>query len=86
MRPSATVRLIVAGIDPAVGSVDDAYDTAIAESQIGIYKDRTPADPASSTTTALKLSPDSPRLRMRCLNAGPLGSYGVRHRDVAPLQ
>jgi putative transposase len=33
-----TDRLIQAGVDPSVGSVGDAYDNALAESQIGLYK------------------------------------------------
>lgn len=33
-----TQRLIEAGVDPSVGSVGDAYDNALAESQIGLYK------------------------------------------------
>jgi putative transposase len=33
-----TQRLIDAGVDPSVGSVGDAYDNALAESQIGLYK------------------------------------------------
>ncbi len=33
-----TTRLIDAGIDPSVGSVGDAYDNALAESTIGLYK------------------------------------------------
>lgn len=33
-----TERLIAAGVDPSVGSVGDAYDNALAESQIGSYK------------------------------------------------
>jgi putative transposase len=33
-----TNRLIEAGVDASVGSVGDAYDNALAESQIGIYK------------------------------------------------
>ena len=33
-----TSRLIDAGVDASVGSVGDAYDNALAESQIGIYK------------------------------------------------
>lgn len=33
-----TSRLIEAGADPSVGSVGDAYDNALAESQIGAYK------------------------------------------------
>ena len=33
-----TTRLIDAGADPSVGSVGDAYDNAMAESQIGAYK------------------------------------------------
>jgi putative transposase len=33
-----TTRLIEAGVDGSVGSVGDAYDNALAESQIGIYK------------------------------------------------
>jgi putative transposase len=33
-----TQRLIDAGVDPSVGSVGDAYDNAMAESQIGLYK------------------------------------------------
>jgi putative transposase len=33
-----TERLITAGVDPSVGSVGDAYDNALAESQIGTYK------------------------------------------------
>ncbi len=33
-----TSRLIEAGVDPSVGSVGDAYDNALAESQIGLYK------------------------------------------------
>jgi putative transposase len=33
-----TQRLIDAGVDASVGSVGDAYDNALAESQIGIYK------------------------------------------------
>jgi len=33
-----TQRLIDEGVDPSVGSVGDAYDNALAESQIGLYK------------------------------------------------
>ena len=33
-----TSRLLEAGVDASVGSVGDAYDNALAESQIGIYK------------------------------------------------
>jgi putative transposase len=33
-----TSRLIEAGVNPSVGSVGDAYDNALAESQIGAYK------------------------------------------------
>jgi putative transposase len=33
-----TQRLIDEGVDPSVGSVGDAYDNALAESQIGAYK------------------------------------------------
>ncbi|WP_239455465.1 integrase core domain-containing protein [Nocardioides gilvus] len=33
-----TERLVEAGVDPLVGSVGDAYDNALAESQIGLYK------------------------------------------------
>ena len=33
-----TSRLAKAGIDPSVGSVGDAYDNALAESQIGLFK------------------------------------------------
>lgn len=33
-----TSSLIEAGVDPSVGSVGDAYDNALAESQIGAYK------------------------------------------------
>jgi putative transposase len=33
-----TKRLIDAGADPSVGSVGDAYDNALAESTIGLYK------------------------------------------------
>jgi putative transposase len=33
-----TTRLIDAGIDPSVGSVGDAYDNALAETTIGLYK------------------------------------------------
>lgn len=33
-----TQRLVEAGVDPSVGSVGDAYDNALAESQIGLYK------------------------------------------------
>lgn len=33
-----TERLVAAGVDASVGSVGDAYDNALAESQIGIYK------------------------------------------------
>jgi putative transposase len=33
-----TERLAEAGIDPSVGSVGDAYDSALAESVIGLYK------------------------------------------------
>lgn len=33
-----TNRLIEAGVDPSVGSVGDAYDNALAESTIGLYK------------------------------------------------
>jgi putative transposase len=33
-----TDRLVQAGIDPCVGSVGDAYDNALAESQIGLFK------------------------------------------------
>ncbi|MEG9227288.1 IS3 family transposase [Aeromicrobium sp. Sec7.5] len=33
-----TERLVEAGVDPSVGSVGDAYDNALAESQIGLFK------------------------------------------------
>ena len=33
-----TDRLVDEGIDPSVGSVGDAYDNDLAESQIGLYK------------------------------------------------
>ena len=33
-----TTRLIDAGVDPSVGSVGDAYDNALAETAIGLYK------------------------------------------------
>jgi putative transposase len=33
-----TERLTTAGVDPSVGSVGDAYDNALAESQIGLFK------------------------------------------------
>jgi putative transposase len=33
-----TQRLVDVGVDPSVGSVGDAYDNALAESQIGLYK------------------------------------------------
>lgn len=33
-----TERLIEAGVDASVGSVGDAYDNALAESTIGLYK------------------------------------------------
>ena len=33
-----TSRLIDAGVDPSVGSVGDAYDNALAETTIGLYK------------------------------------------------
>lgn len=33
-----TTRLIDAGIDPSVGSVGDAFDNALAETTIGLYK------------------------------------------------
>jgi putative transposase len=33
-----TTRLIEAGVDPSVGSVGDAYDNALAETTIGLYK------------------------------------------------
>lgn len=33
-----TDRLMNIGVDPSVGSVGDAYDNALAESQIGVYK------------------------------------------------
>jgi transposase InsO family protein len=33
-----TERLVEVGVDPSVGSVGDAYDNALAESQIGLYK------------------------------------------------
>lgn len=33
-----TTRLLEAGVDASVGSVGDAYDNALAESQIGLYK------------------------------------------------
>jgi putative transposase len=33
-----TDRLLHAGIDPSVGSTGDAYDNALAESQIGLFK------------------------------------------------
>jgi putative transposase len=33
-----TERLIDAGVDPSIGSVGDAYDNALAESTIGLYK------------------------------------------------
>jgi putative transposase len=33
-----TERLIGAGVDPSVGSVGDAYDNALAESTMGLYK------------------------------------------------
>lgn len=33
-----TTRLVDAGVDPSVGSVGDAYDNALAETTIGLYK------------------------------------------------
>ena len=33
-----TQRLVQAGVDPSVGSVGDAYDNALAESTIGLFK------------------------------------------------
>ncbi len=33
-----TGRLVQAGADPSVGSVGDAYDNALAETTIGLYK------------------------------------------------
>jgi putative transposase len=33
-----TDRLAVAGVDPSVGSVGDAFDNALAESVIGLFK------------------------------------------------
>jgi putative transposase len=33
-----TSRLVDAGVDPSVGSVGDAYDNALAETTIGLYK------------------------------------------------
>jgi putative transposase len=33
-----TERLATAGVDPSVGSVGDAYDNALAETTIGLYK------------------------------------------------
>ena len=33
-----TQRLLDAGVDASVGSVGDAYDNALAETQIGLYK------------------------------------------------
>lgn len=33
-----TSRLVEAGIDPSIGSVGDAYDNALAESTIGLFK------------------------------------------------
>ena len=33
-----TTRLIDAGVNPSVGSVGDAYDNALAETTIGLYK------------------------------------------------
>src|SRR5690606_5098777 len=33
-----TRRLIEAGIDPSIGSVGDAYDNALAETTIGLFK------------------------------------------------
>ena len=33
-----TERLVEVGVDPSAGSVGDAYDDALAESQIGLYK------------------------------------------------
>jgi putative transposase len=33
-----TTRLIEVGVDPSVGSVGDAYDNALAETTIGLYK------------------------------------------------
>lgn len=35
---SFTRRLIEAGVDPSIGSVGDAYDNALAESTIGLFK------------------------------------------------
>jgi len=37
-RGGGTGRLAEAGIDPSVGSVGDAYDNALAESVIGLFK------------------------------------------------
>jgi putative transposase len=33
-----TDRLVQAGADPSAGSVGDAYDNALAETTIGLYK------------------------------------------------
>jgi putative transposase len=39
-RPSIafTTRLLDAGVDPSVGSVGDAYDNALAETTVGLFK------------------------------------------------
>jgi putative transposase len=37
-RSHFTQRLVDEGVDPSLGSVGDAYDNALAESQIGLYK------------------------------------------------
>ncbi len=49
-----TTRLIEAGVDPSVGSVGDAYDNALAESQIGAYKTELirPTGPGAMSNTS----------------------------------
>jgi putative transposase len=86
-----TQRLINAGVDASVGSVGDAYDNALAESTIGLYKAekirregpwKTLADVALATLEWVDWFNTS-RLHSAC---GRLSPAQYEHRYLGSLQ
>ena len=62
--------LMLAGMKPSIGSVGDAYDNALAETTIGLYK----------TEAVRKDWPISPRA------TAPTGRRGTAHRRMSVVQ
>lgn len=59
-----TQRLIDAGVDPSVGSVGDAYDNAVAESLMGLFKNEAVAAGSPFRTGPLRTLADVETLTM----------------------